>query len=317
MSVYTSVSRAELEAFLARFDVGTLEHFEGISAGIENTNFFVTTSKRQFILTLFESTPEKDLPFFLDLMAYLAEHSIPSAHPVADRDGAYLHRLNDRATALVERLPGASLENPGKPHCAAIGSFLANMHNCTEHAPLYRDNDRGPAWRDASAARLQAVLDDDEQFILEKELELLQNYDVSSLPRGVIHADLFRDNALFTGDELTGVIDFYYAHSGPFIYDVAVTVNDWCFAGGQLHGEHTRALLSSYLQGRSINGDERAAFPVMLRAAAVRFWLSRLVDQHFPREGELTQIKNPWPFRQLLAHFAVQSEAIAEIWDTL
>ncbi|NNL99388.1 MAG: homoserine kinase [Gammaproteobacteria bacterium] len=317
MSVYTSVSKAELEAFIARFDVGTLTDFEGISAGIENTNYFVTTSERQFILTLFESTPEQDLPFFLDLMAYLADHNIPSAHPVADRGGAYLHRLNGRATALVERLPGASLETPGAAHCADIGRFMANMHNCTERAPLQRDNDRGPKWRDASAARLRPVLDDDELYILEKELELLQSYSIASLPRGVIHADLFRDNALYTRDELTGVIDFYYAHSGPFIYDVAVTVNDWCFSGGHLHDEHTRALLSGYLEYRHINGDERAAFPVMLRAAAVRFWLSRLVDQHFPREGELTQIKNPWPFRQLLAYFAVQTEQIAEIWDTL
>lgn len=302
MSVYTVIERHELEAFLCDYDVGPLLEFSGITAGIENTNYFVTASSGGYVLTLFESTPAAELPFFLALMAHLAEHGVPSAHPVASRAGHYLGELKGRPAALVMRLPGASVAHPGVAHCRAIGATMARMHLATQDFVPRRDNDRGAAWRAETTAQVAPCLNEADRALLWETEREFREERFADLPGGVIHADLFRDNALFEAERLTGLIDFYYAHCGAFIYDLAVAVADWCFDDDKhaLQSELAAALLGAYGEVRRLLPAERAAWMVALRAAGLRFWLSRLKDLHFPRDGALVHIKDPEPFKRVL-----------------
>ena len=315
MSVYTVVERAALDRFLAAFDVGTLCEYAGITAGIENTNYFVTTTTGRYVLTLFEFTPADELPFFLSLMAHLAERGIASAHPVATRDGCYLGELHQRPAALVARLPGASVSRPDRGHCAAIGRAMAHMHLASLDFSLSRVSDRGAAWRATVATLVAARLAPDDRLLLEQSVAEFRDDPLAGLPAGVIHADLFRDNVLFEQHRLTGIIDFYYAHSGAFIYDVAVAVADWCFddaRGPDVKRAH--ALVTAYAKVRPLAAAERAAWAQSVRAAGLRFWLSRLKDQLYPRNGVLTQIKDPAPFRQVLRWGREYPAQLAAIW---
>ncbi len=315
MSVYTPVERDELEAFLLNYELGDLVDYQGISAGIENTNYFVTTSEKSLVLTLFENHTAEELGYFLDLMAFLAEHAVPSAHPIADRNGHYLRTLNGKPAALVMRLRGASIEHPGTAHCRALGHALAHLHLAGQQFSGHRDNDRGPHWWHTTRDVIADKLSDSERTLLDEELAFQRTHRFDSLPRGVIHADLFRDNALFEGETLTGIIDFYYACNDVLLYDVAVTVNDWCSnADGSLDEEKLRALLSAYRKIRPFTSEEQSAWTVMLRAGALRFWLSRLQDLHFPREGELTHTKDPGVFRNILQQHKTRAARLQELF---
>ena len=317
MSVFTPVSRRQLEAFLGHYDCGELIEYAGISAGIENTNFFVTTTVGRYVLTLFETLTLAELPFFLDLMAYLAEHDLPSAHPLPDTSGSYLRILQDKPAALVQRLRGASIDKPDIAHCRLVGDMLGRMHYVGLGFAERRDNDRGAEWRYQVRDKLAGCLDRSDQLLLDDELAWQQAHGATDLPGGVIHADLFRDNVLFDGDELTGLIDFYYACNDALLYDLAVTVNDWCVdVDGGLDPSLSRALLHAYHQRRPLSADERKAWPGNLRAAALRFWLSRLHDAHFQREGEITHTKNPQIFRRILCQRRDHQAALMDIWDT-
>ncbi|HLA75741.1 MAG TPA: homoserine kinase [Gammaproteobacteria bacterium] len=301
MSVYTRIDHPDLEEFLRSYSLGTLEHFSGISAGIENTNYFVTTTHGSFVLTLFETMGPAELPYFLDLMAHLAEHGVPSAHPVADIQGHYLRSLKDKPAALVQRLSGADVKHPTAAQCGALGKALGHLHRAGQSFTGQRANDRGPAWRNATAAKVLPQLTSEDAALLQAELHFHAQTPPAELPRGVIHADLFRDNALFVGDMLTGIIDFYYACNDALLYDVAVTANDWCSrADGSLDSACLEILLAAYQQQRPLTRPEHIAWPAMLRAAALRFWLSRLHDMHFPRKGEITHIKDPDVFKRIL-----------------
>ncbi|MEQ8661711.1 MAG: homoserine kinase, partial [Gammaproteobacteria bacterium] len=242
MSVYTVVARAELEAFLRGYALGTLDDYAGIEAGIENTNYFVTTTLGEYVLTLFEVTPTEDLDYCLALMAHLADAGIPSAHPLADRRGSYLGELCGKPAALVVRLPGRSVTRPDVVHCRAIGTAMARMHLAGTSFARERAAERGQHWRATVIERLRAAVDGSERQLLDAiagDAELAERRD---LPHGVIHADLFHDNALFVGESLTGIIDFYYAHTGAFVYDLAVSVADWCFGPAGLDAARARAL---------------------------------------------------------------------------
>lgn len=315
MSVYTPVERSELEAFLQHYSLGELVEYEGISAGIENTNYFVTTSDQRMVLTLFENHTADELGYFLDLMAYLAEHEVPSAHPIADNHGNFLRELNGKPAALVMRLSGSGIDTPTTEQCASIGQALAQLHLAGQQFGGHRDNDRGPQWWLTTRNTLFEHLDIKDQALLQEELEYQTSHRFDALPRGVIHADLFRDNALFEGDSLTGLIDFYYACNDVLLYDVAVTINDWCSnEDGSIDEIKARALLSAYARVRPISTDEKQAWPLMLRAAALRFWLSRLQDLHFPREGELTHIKDPAVFKRILQQRKQQTSTVTSLW---
>ncbi len=313
MSVYTCVEQHQLEEFLSHYELGNLISYKGINAGIENTNYFVTTSNGEFVLTLFESLSSEELPYFLELMAYLSEHNIPTAHPVSDLTGSYLHQLNDRPAALVQRLAGATdVKIPTTAQCQTLGNFLGHFHFVSPNFHLKRDNERGPHWWKVTAERVLSQMPPYDAKLLRNELEFQHRYQNLALPQGVIHADLFRDNALFEGNKLCGVIDFYYACNDALIYDIAVTVNDWCnLPNGDLDAKRVKAIFTSYNQIRPFTEVEYKIWPIMLRAAALRFWLSRLQDLHFPRPGEMTHIKDPSVFQNILqAHIQAGEQRI-------
>jgi homoserine kinase type II len=305
LSVYTPVSQAELARWLGNYSVGRLEAVEPIKAGIENSNFFVTTTQGRYVLTLFERLPAQELPFYLELMAHLARHGIPCPAPIADLADHYLQQLNGKPAALVTCLPGASLERPGEAECAELGALLARMHLAGRSYPAYLENPRGAKWWRIAAADVRGFLHAEQRALLDAELAFQAQHRFPDLPRGPVHADLFRDNALFERGRISGVIDFYFAGVDTFLYDVAVCANDWCLvepsSDVRLDEARTRALLAAYAGVRSLTPLERAAWPVMLRAAALRFWLSRLHDFHLPRPGMLVHAHDPEHFRRVLA----------------
>jgi homoserine kinase type II len=313
MSVFTTVTFEQLQVWLQRYPLGELLELKGIASGITNTNYFVTTSTGRYVLTLFEKNTADELPYFLDLMAYLADHGIPCPHPVANVDGTFLGELSGKPAALVSCLRGSSLETPSAPHCAEMGAVLARMHVAGQSFAQSMDNPRGPHWWKVTAGTVMPFLDADERALLEQELVYQTGFRHSELPRGVIHADMFRDNVLFDGDRLTGLIDFYYACNDALAYDLAITVNDWCVeADGALDGLRLRAMLAAYHAQRPLSEQERAAWPVLLRAGALRFWLSRLYDFHFPQPGEMTHAKDPSHFRRVL-EARIRDEADMEL----
>lgn len=315
MSVYTLLEFHELEIFLCHYDLGTLIEYQGIGEGIENTNYFVTTTRGHYVLTLFETLSFEDLPYYLDLMAFLSEHGIPSAHPLPDREGHYLRTLKNKPAALLQRLAGKSVTEPNRSQCRAIGEALGHLHTEGRAFTGRREHTRGPHWRKSMAEQLVPHMNAEDADLLRDELSFLAPYGRSAYPRGVIHADLFRDNALFVNDRLTGIIDFYYACNGVLLYDLAVTVNDWCsYPDASLEAEKVLAILSAYHAQRPLLECEHAVWPTMLRVAALRFWLSRLKDQLFPRPGTLTQIKDPDEFKRILIKHRENPAALYDLW---
>ena len=229
MSVYTEVERDDLIAFLNDYAVGQLVSYQGISDGIENTNYFVTTEQGEFVLTLFEQHEFDELGYFLDVMTFFYQHNIPSAHPAADKEGRYLKTLCDRPAALVLRLSGRGVNDVASlSQCQAIGDVLAKMHVAGQQFDSHRPTQRGPEWRQQIAATVLPLLDPASAAFLQDELSFQANYANLDCPSGLTHSDLFRDNALFDGDELRGIIDFYYACDEYLLYDLAVAINDWC-----------------------------------------------------------------------------------------
>lgn len=315
MSVFTTVTPEQLRNWLQRFALGELVELKGIASGITNTNYFVTTSSGRYVLTLFEKNGAHELPYYLDLMAHLARHGILCPQPVADNTGHYLGELNGKPAALVTCLRGASLEYPSPVHCAEVGAFLARMHLAGSSFPATMDNPRGPHWWNATTHVLLPLLDAPVRSLLEQELAFQAQWRGRPLPRGVIHADLFRDNVLFDGDQLGGAIDFYYACNDVLAYDLAIAVNDWCVASdGSLHEARLAAMLKAYHAERPLSQDEREAWPALLRAGALRFWVSRLYDFHFPQPGEMTHAKDPGHFHRVLEARIRDEARIREIW---
>ncbi len=301
MSVYTSVSRPRLEQWLQAYDLGPLEDMQGIAAGIENTNYFVATEGGRYVLTLFERVPAESLPFYLGLMAHLARHGIPCPAPVADAEQGLWSMLNGKPAALVTRLPGQPVAAPAPAHCAALGAILARMHLAGASFAGALDNPRGPRWWRATAPLVAPFLDEDAQRRLRDELAFQSRYRFRDLPRGPIHADLFRDNVLWEDGRVGGLIDFYFAGVDAWLFDVAVVLNDWCVErDGGIDRARAAALLGAYHATRPFGALERGAWPAMLRAASLRFWLSRLHDFHLPRPGELVHAHDPEHFRRIL-----------------
>ena len=304
MSVFTTVTPEQLSAWLKNYSIGTLVGLEGIAAGIENTNYFVTTAKGRYVLTLFEKLKADELPFYLNLQDHLARNGVPAPRPVPDRAGDFMGELNGKPAALVDFLPGKDTAAPAVAQCAQAGAMLARIHVAGRSYGGRMDNPRGPAWWREVAPRILPFLDSADAALLEREVRFQAPDPDRELPVGPIHADYFRDNVLFDAGAISGVIDFYFACTGALVYDVAIAVNDWCVKpDGTLDAARAGALLAAYAQGRPFTADERRAWPAMLRAGALRFWVSRLYDFYLPRPGELTHAKDPGHFRAiLLAH---------------
>lgn len=311
MSVFTEVSREQLEPFIGGFALGRLIDFSGIAGGSENSNFFVACEGGEFVLTLIERGPQDELPFFVELLEQLRSAGLPVPYAIADGQGQRLHRLNGRPALLQPRLPGRHVEQPDASHCQAVGQMLARLHAATASGALQRRSDRGLLWMLGSGRQLRARLDQAQSAqLLDPLLAQIADWlaEPPALPTAILHADLFRDNVLFEGHHLTGLIDFYNAHTGWTLYDVAITVNDWCLDAQQrLQPELARALLAGYAAIRPFSAHEADLWPAVLRLAALRFWLSRQLaaEQHAGQSGVL--VKDPEHFKRVLVgHAEVQ-----------
>jgi homoserine kinase type II len=302
MSVYTPVSAADLDAWLTRYAVGGLAEVAPIASGIENTNYFVTTERGRYVLTLYERLPASELPFYLNLMAHLSRAGCEVPAPIPDRTGALFSLLNGKPASLVERVDGAPVDAPDVLHCARVGAALGRLHLASQTYRARLTNRRGPAWWRTAARAVKPYVTAGQAALLDAEIKFQTGFGRVKLAKGAIHGDLFCDNVLFDGDRVAGIIDFGFAATDFYAYDLAITVNDWCVdaAGAPLDPSLLTALVQAYDAVRPMSADECEAWPSLLRAAALRFWLSRLYDLHLPRPGELTHAHDPAHFERIL-----------------
>lgn len=302
MSVFTALERDELEDYLAPYGLGRLVDFQGITEGTENSNFFVSLEKGEFVLTLVERGAHDELPLVIELLDVLHGANLAVPFALRTRDGDAMRRLAGKPALLQPRLSGRHVQWPNPHQCAEVGTWLARMHLATTDAPLDRPSDRGMDWMLEQGPSVALSLPESQLPLLRRTLAELEEQAtrLRALPRANLHADLFRDNALFEGSHLTGVIDFYNACSGPMLYDLAISVNDWCSEpDGHLDPGRTEALLGAYSARRRFHPAEAELWPVMLRVACLRFWLSRLIAVEENR-GRGVLIKDPEEFRRLL-----------------
>ncbi len=315
MAVYTDITEIDLKHFLAQYDVGELTSYKGIAEGVENSNFLLHTTKDPLILTLYEKRVEKsDLPFFLGLMQHLSERGLSCPLPLPRRDGELLGELSGRPAALISFLEGMWLRKPEAKHCREVGKALAGMHLAGEGFDIKRPNALSlEGWKvlwEKSAERADEVETGLEAEIT-AELAYLEAHWPKNLPAGVIHADLFQDNVFFLGDELSGLIDFYFACNDLLAYDVSICLNAWCFEkDGSYNVTKGSALLEGYCSVRPLSDEEREAMPVLARGSALRFFLTRLYDWLTTPEGALVVKKDPLEYlRKLRFHRQISSVA--------
>ena len=304
MAVYTEVSFEDLERLLEQYDIGQPLSFKGIAEGIENSNFYLQTDRGAFILTLYEKRVHaEDLPFFIGLMEHLARRGIHCPLPVKTRDGKALVTLNRRSAAIVTFLTGIALRRPDAAHCAAAARALADLHKAQDGFSMVRRNALGPSgWRPlAEAIRGADGIEDGLTTLINGSLEELVAGWPTNLPGGVIHADFFPDNVLFVGNEVGGVIDFYFACNDAFVYDLAIMLNSWCFElDGSFNITKGQALINAYRQQRPLSEDEIAALPVLMRGAALRFLLTRTYDWLNPDPNAMVRPKDPREYSKKL-----------------
>lgn len=330
MAVFTPVPESEAGELVRRLDLGELVSLRGIQGGIENTNYFLTAQKdgspHEYVLTLFERLTHGQLPFYLYLMKHLARKGIPVPEPAtqpgtasaAHPEGELLFTLQGKPAAVVEKLRGHSELQPAPEHCAAVGAMLARMHLAGRDFTMAQPNLRGLAWWNETVPVVLPSVDPPQAALLRSELAFQNHVAASSayaaLPRGPIHADLFRDNVMFEDGRLTGFFDFYFAGVDTWLFDIAVCLNDWCIdlASGAHDDERARAFIRAYAQVRPLATAERRLLPAMLRAGALRFWVSRLWDLHLPREATLLKPHDPSHFERVLRERIAHPPALAD-----
>ncbi|WP_382323740.1 homoserine kinase [Hydrogenophaga sp. UC242_50] len=326
MAVYTEVAFDEAAALLHTLQLGDLTDLKGIQGGIENTNYFVTSERDgatlEHVLTVFERLGFEQLPFYLHLMKFLAERGIPVPAPAANAQGEILLKVQGKPAAVVARLRGKSDLAPGVAQCEAVGAMLARMHLAGREFSMSQPNLRGLPWWNETAPVVLPFLTPSQADLLRSELayqnHVAQGPAYAALPRGPVHADLFRDNALFEDGVLTGIFDFYFAGCDTFLFDIAVCLNDWCVLhdedhDGSLDTPRSLALLAAYQAVRPLTAAERSLLPALLRAGALRFWISRLWDLHLPREAALLQPHDPGHFERVLRARVRDTPALAAL----
>ena len=306
MAVYTEISTTEAGELLRQLGLGQLTKLEGCSGGIENTNYFATSDVSEHVLTVFERLSFEQLPYYLHLMKHLAAKGIPVPDPSADAVDNILHSLQGKPACVVNKLRGKSELAPTPSHCAQVGEMLARMHLAGKDYERQQPNLRGLPWWNETVPVVLPHIDSAQAALLRSELAY-QNHVAASaayaaLPRGPVHADLFRDNVMFDGEELTGFFDFYFAGVDTWLFDLAVCLNDWCIdlATGAHDAERATRMLDAYQAVRPLNAAERELLPAMLRAGALRFWISRLWDFYLPREASMLTPHDPTHFERVL-----------------
>ena len=306
MAVYTEVTADEAQTLAHELQLGDVQSLQGIQGGIENTNYFLTTDQGEYVLTLFERLSHAQLPFYLYLMKHLASQGIPVPDPVANRQGDIVLTVQGKPASVVNRLRGSSELLPTPDHCRTVGATLARMHLAGRGFEREQPNLRGLPWWCETTPVVLPYVSAEQAALLQSELALQVHVAADSLyaalPRGPIHADLFRDNVMFDGDQLTGFFDFYFAGVDTWLFDLAVCLNDWCIEldSGAFDPLRVQAFVSSYETVRALEYAERQLLNPMLRAGALRFWISRLWDYHLPREANLLKAHDPAHFERVL-----------------
>ncbi|MFT3856124.1 MAG: homoserine kinase [Aquabacterium sp.] len=306
MAVFTEVSFHEAAGLLSVLHLGTLQSMQGATSGIENTNYFVTTDQGEFVLTLFERLRHEQLPFYLNLMHHLARRGIPVPAPQADARGAILHTLKGKPAAVVTKLKGRNQLAPQAADCAQVGAMLARMHEAGQDYAHEQPNLRGLSWWIDTIPVVRPHLGAEQGELIETELAfqmaLADSASYKALPRGPIHADLFRDNVMFDGPVLSGFFDFYFAGCDTLCFDIAVCLNDWCIdlATGAIDAERAQAFVAAYDAQRRLTDDELVLLPSLMRSAALRFWTSRLWDFYLPRDAAMLKPHDPTHFERVL-----------------
>jgi homoserine kinase type II len=319
MAVYTEVSFEEAARLMAELQLGELTDFKPCSGGIENTNYFADTGQGRYVLTLFERLTQEQLPFYLYLMKHLAQRGVPVPDPQANGNGDILLSVQGKPACVVNRLAGGSELAPGAAHCATVGAMLAQMHLAGRDYGRTQPNLRGLAWWNETVPVVLPHVSDEQRALLQSELayqnHVAQTSAYTALPQGAIHADLFRDNVMFEGTALTGFFDFYFAGTDTWVFDLAVCLNDWCIdlSSGVADVEREHAFLSAYNSVRPLAAAERMLLPAMLRAGALRFWISRLWDFYLPRQASVLQAHDPTHFERVLLARRAQAQHTTQI----
>ena len=294
MAFYTVLDENELLALLKRYGIGQLSSCTGVSDGIENSTYILDDGSSHWILTLFEDLSAAELPFFFFLLTWLHDHGLPVACPLADANGMTLQQLSDKPALLFPRLSGQHPREMTSGHCIAIGDFLGRMHAVSCAYPEQRDNPRGTGWMEQSITRLGSLLDEEDAALLAAQVANATRLRTLSLPQGLIHGDLFHDNALFENERLSGVIDFYNACTDMLALDLAIVINDWCaLPDGGLDEQRVQTLLAAYNAHRPLTALEREHWRAILQLAATRFWLSRLLVEKLPARPGLNHPHKP------------------------
>jgi len=301
MSVYTELTHSDIESILSSYNLGNLQSFEGIAAGIENSNFFIHTEQGRFVLTIFERLNESELPYFMHLMRHLSARGLSCPNVMMQDNDSLLFKISDgdeeKCGCIVSCLSGKTLDDLNEVQLAASGKALAQLHVAGQDFDEQRENPTDSNWLQEIVAKVLERCDEvygrDAASLLQDELEQQQAYVWAALPEGVIHGDLFVDNILFDGESVSGIIDFYYAHSAPWVMDIAISLNAQAIVLGDNDVQRIDAFLKGYTSVRGLQSEEISALPMLLRLSALRFWVSRLYDALFPREGAITQVKDP------------------------
>jgi homoserine kinase type II len=318
MAVFTPIEIEDISQWITQdFDIGQANAIRGIHGGIENSNFFLDTikdgNKQEYVLTIFERLSAQQLPFYLELMRHLANKDVPVPKPIESKQGEILFTLKGKPAAIVTKLPGLSRLQPEANHCALVGEMLAKMHLAGKDFPKSQENLRSLAWWQKTIPQVLPHLSTSQKELITHELKTQEDFFSSStydgLPQGASHCDLFRDNVLFdpkgsdvSQDQLGGFFDFYFAGTDKWLFDIAVTANDWCLADNKEDLDPVRldAFLKSYQSVRTFTMEEQASWPLMLRAAALRFWVSRLWDFYLPRDAQMLTPHDPTHFERIL-----------------
>lgn len=303
MSVYTELSQADFEAILSDYNLGALHGFEGIAAGIENSNFFIDTDSGRYVLTVFERLADDELPYFMRLMKHLSHHGLSCPDVMVRHGGELIFDVHAKKGCIISCLSGRTLDELNQAQLRSSGRALAQLHLAGKDFPEHRNNPTGTGWLadtiDEMMADVQEKYGEGSAQLLYDEMNFQQEQSFD-LPTGVIHGDLFVDNILFRGDEVSGIIDFYYAHTAAYATDIAVSLNAQAVLLGKDDRERMQVFLEGYESLRPLSEAEQEALPVLLRLGALRFWVSRLFDAINPRGGAMTQTKDPEEYRKKL-----------------